>query len=142
MLQGAEGNATFSPPNTHTFAVSATSHKLSHLQNGNLMTFEMGLCTFRQACLLDSLQLKMWAPWDTKPAARGSFLLLHLCKLPSSLQSPSSARCKPRGTPRPFPRLWPFFPSSVGLAESSRHTSTCGEILTYRRGPSFSGYRG
>ena len=47
------------------------------------MTFEMGLCTFRQACLLDSLQLKMWATWDTKPAARGSFLLLYLYKLQS-----------------------------------------------------------
>lgn len=41
----------------------------------------MGLCTFRQVCLLDSLQLKMWATWDTKPAARGSFLLLYLYKL-------------------------------------------------------------
>ena len=83
-----EGNWTLSPPqHTHTFdasisfIVSATSYKLSHLQNGNLMTFEMGLCSFRQVCLLDSLQLKMWATWDTEPGALGSYLVLYLYRL-------------------------------------------------------------
>ena len=72
---------------THTFdasisfIVSATAYKLSHLQNGNLMTFEMGLCTFRQVCLLDSLQLKMWATWNTKPGALASYLVLYLYRL-------------------------------------------------------------
>ena len=64
-----------------SFIVSATAYKLSHLQNGNLMTFEMGLCTFRQVCLLDSLQLKMWATWNTKPGALASYLVLYLYRL-------------------------------------------------------------
>lgn len=83
-----EGNRIPSPqpPSTytHTFdtsissTVPAKSYKPSHLQDGTLVTFEMGPLYLWAALPVRkfSFQWKKWAMWDTKPGALDFHLLL------------------------------------------------------------------